>query len=66
MFKRTGGPVKIETLNFDKSSKNVVCQHCDEVVGKRNGKFTKFSGSNVVAVMASKFLCPKCGKATVL
>ena len=63
MFKKIGSPTNIEAVNFKKSATdNIVCSHCKAVVGRRNGRFSKFSGSNVVVVSISKFICPQCNE----
>lgn len=65
MFKKIGSPTSIETVSFKKSvSENICCSHCKCVVGKRNGNFFKFSGSNTVVISVGKFICPTCGKFT--
>ena len=64
-FNRIGNPAKIESIDFKRASTiDIVCNHCKSIVGRRNGRFSKFTGSNAVMVSTPKFLCPKCGNAT--
>ena len=63
MFKRTGTTEGIELVSFKKSmTEDVVCQSCKRVIGRRSGKFIKFSGSSAVVVSPEYFICAKCGE----
>lgn len=62
MFKRIGGPANIEVVNFKKTSTvDVICSTCKRVIGRKSGRFIKFSGSSAVVVSPVDCICSKCG-----
>jgi RNase P subunit RPR2 len=67
-FIRYGEVTKIENYEFGPDSKDVICEKCNNVIGKRDSRYIKIFNRiyPIQNVVGTKIFCKKCGNAVLI